>query len=94
MRGYRVLDEVGAKVGRVDEVWDDWLLVQVGRFGDVYTLVPAEIVVTAGGYAWVPCRIDRILATAPLARGGRPSERVERELKLHYGLPSVARARG
>jgi hypothetical protein len=94
MRGYRLLDEVGTKVGRVEEIWGDWLLVRLGYIADIFTIVPAQTAHVAGGYVWVPYRVDMIFAAAPLAKAGRPSERLERELRMHYGLRQLELARG
>jgi hypothetical protein len=93
MRGYRLLDEVGARVGRIHEVYGDWLLVCVGRFAEVHTLVPAEEAVVAGRHVWVPYRLDHMLSAAPLAQAGEPTERIAHELRIHYGLAPVL-ARG
>ena len=89
MRGYRLLDEVGAKVGVIEDHLGDWLVVRLGRIGEVHTLVPAADAVAAGGHVWVPYRLGRILEAVPLAAAGNePSPRIERELRMHYGLPA------
>ena len=86
---------IGFYRGTVGERMRHRDLSAVPGFGEVHKLVPAEATVAAGAYVWVPYRIDRMLQAVPLARTGEPpSERIARELRLHYGLRSPELARG
>ena len=86
MRGYWLLDEVGTKVGRIDEVYDHWLLVRLGRVTDRHVLVPRGDAVAAGAHAWVPYRLETIRAAAVAAGEGPPSGELESQLRRQYGL--------
>jgi hypothetical protein len=99
-RGFRVMDEVGSRVGRVAKVHGDpeagrplWLLVRIANADgrDTSTLVPAAEAVVAGRHVWVPYRREEMVAAAELAAASGPPEGMrERALCRHYGVETEA----
>jgi hypothetical protein len=93
--GYRVDDVYGARVGVVEDVYVDqdtdspcWLLTKMGRFSEVYSLIPIQDAVAGTGHVWIPYEKD-LVRRAPQIAGGMPvTQHVEATLCAHYGIMS------
>jgi hypothetical protein len=93
--GFRVDDVYGARVGTVEDVYVDqetdapcWLLTKMGRFSEVYALVPVRDAVAGAGHVWVPYEKD-LIRRAPQVSVGMPvSQAAESTLCAHYGVMS------
>ena len=94
--GFRVDDVYGARVGVVEDVYVDsetaapcWLLTKMGRFSEVYALVPVQDAVAGTGHVWVPYEKD-LIRRAPQVTGGEPvTQQTEATLCAHYGVMST-----
>ena len=94
--GYRVDDVYGARVGVVEDIYVDnetdtpcWLLTKMGRFSEVYALIPVQDAVAGAGHVWVPYEKD-LVRRAPQVTGGMPvTQRTEATLCAHYGVMST-----
>lgn len=94
--GFRVDDVYGARVGVVQDVYVDsetaapcWLLTKMGRFSEVYALVPVQDAVAGTGHVWVPYEKD-LIRRAPQVTGGEPvTQQTEATLCAHYGVMST-----
>jgi len=93
--GYRVDDVYGARVGVVEDVYVDqesdspcWLLTKMGRFSEVYSLIPLQDAVVGTGHVWIPYEKD-LVRRAPQVAGGMPvTQQAEASLCGHYGILS------
>ena len=93
--GYRVDDVYGARVGIVEDVYVDqetdtpcWFLTKMGRFSEVYALIPVQDAVAGTGHVWVPYEKD-LVRRAPQVRAGMPvTQQAEASLCAHYGVMS------
>lgn len=93
--GYRVDDVYGARVGIVEDVYVDhdtdapcWLLTKMGRFSEVYALIPIQDAVAGSGHVWVPYEKD-LIRRAPQVSVGMPvMQETEAALCSHYGVMS------
>jgi hypothetical protein len=93
--GYRVDDVYGARVGIVEDVYVDheadspcWLLTKMGRFSEVYALIPVQDAVAGAGHVWVPYEKD-LIRRAPQTAAGMPvTQQAEATLCRHYGVMS------
>ena len=93
--GFRVDDVYGARIGTVEDVYVDhetdapcWLLTKMGRFSEVYALLPLQDAVAGTGHVWVPYEKD-LIRRAPQVSVGMPvTQKMEATLCAHYGLVS------
>lgn len=94
--GFRVDDVYGARVGVVEDVYVDhetdapcWLLTKMGRFSEVYALIPVQDAVAGSGHVWVPYEKD-LIRRAPQITGGMPvTQQTEAALCAHFGVMST-----
>lgn len=93
-RGRTVLDSQGEKIGKVDELYHDqeggqpeWVLVNTGLFGTKKTFVPIKGASPTGEDVRVPVTKDQVKAAPRVAADQELSEREERQLFEHYGVP-------
>ena len=94
--GYRVDDVYGARVGVVTDVYVDnetdtpcWLLTKMGRFSDVYALIPVQDAVAGEGHVWVPYEKDLVRRAPHVAPGMPIPQQLEAFLCAHYGVMST-----
>ena len=93
--GFRVDDVYGARAGTVMDVYVDqdsdapcWLLTKMGRFSEIYSLIPVQDAVAGTGHVWVPYEKD-LIRRAPAVSAGMPvSQATELALCAHYGVMS------
>jgi PRC-barrel domain len=85
--GSRVDDVYGMTIGKIVDVWTDpaterprWLLLQGGRFGGHYTLVPFDDASGGQGDVWIPYDI----ATVRQAPTVVPNQPLEPELDARF----------
>ena len=91
--GSRIDDVYGMTIGKVVDVWIDdwsgkprWLLVQGGRFGGHYTLVPYEGASGGSEDVWVPYDIGTV-RQAPTVVPGKPLDsELDARLEAHYAV--------
>ena len=93
--GFRVDDVYGARVGVVEDVYVDhatdapcWLLTKMGRFSEVYALVPVQDAVAGSGHVWVPYEKDLIRRAPQFSVGMPVTQQAEATLCAHYGVMS------
>ena len=93
--GSRVDDVYGARVGVVEDIYVDhasdapcWLLTKMGRFSEVYALVPVQDAVAGTGHVWVPFEKDLIRRAPQFAVGMPVTQEAEAGLCAHYGVMS------
>jgi hypothetical protein len=93
--GFRVDDVSGARVGTVQDLYVDhesdqpyWLLTRMGRFTEVYALVPVQDAVAGNGHVWVPYEKDLVRRAPQVAVGMPVTQAIESTLCAHYGLMS------
>jgi hypothetical protein len=93
--GFRVDDVYGARVGTVEDVYVDqemdtpcWLLAKMGRFSEVYALIPLRDAVAGAGHVWVPYEKDLIRRAPAVAAGMPVTQQAEATLCSHYGVMS------
>jgi len=93
--GFRVDDVYGARVGVVEDVYVDhasdapcWLLTKMGRFSEVYALIPVQDAVAGSGHVWVPFEKDLIRRAPQFATGMPVTQDAEMSLCAHYGVMS------
>src|SRR5688572_896806 len=93
--GFRVDDVYGARIGTVEDVYVDhetdspcWLLTKMGRFSEVYALIPLTDAVAGTGHVWVPYEKDHIRRAPQVSVGMPVTQKAEAELCAHYGLMS------
>ena len=89
--GSRVDDVYGTTIGKVADVWTDektgrprWLLVQLGRFGGHYTLVPYAD--ASGGKAdvWIPYDGPTVRQAPAVIPGVHLSPELDASFASHY----------
>ena len=93
--GFRVDDVYGARVGTVEDVYVDhetdtpcWLLTKMGRFSEVYALIPLRDTVAGSGHVWVPYEKDLIRRAPQISVGMPVTQQSEATLCAHYGVMS------
>ncbi len=93
-RGRTVLDSQGEKIGKVDELYYDqeggqpeWALVNTGLFGTKKTFVPIKGASPTGEDVRVPVTKDQVKDAPRVEADQELSEREERQLFEHYGVP-------
>ena len=93
--GFRVDDVYGARVGTVEDIYVDqdsdtpcWLLTKMGRFSEVYALVPVQDAVAGAGHVWVPYEKDLVRRAPQVAVGMPVTQAIESTLCAHYGVMS------
>ena len=93
--GYRVDDVYGARIGVVEDVYVDqttdspcWLLTKMGRFSEVYALIPVQDAVAGSGHVWVPYEKDLIRRAPQFSVGMPVTQQAEVTLCAHYGVMS------
>ena len=93
--GFRVDDVYGARVGVVEDIYVDhdadtpcWLLTKMGRFTEVYALIPTQDAVAGAGHVWVPYEKDLIRRAPQVAVGMPVTQAIESTLCAHYGVMS------
>lgn len=58
--GWRVDDVYGARVGKLEDIYEDeagnavWALVRTARFNDQFVIVPLTDAVSGQGHVWIP----------------------------------------
>ncbi len=94
LEGLQVLDDQGAKVGKVSTVYLDvdnakpeWASVKTGMFGGHETLVPLVNASADGSELTVPYTKDTIKNAPHHDPAGELSNQQEAELFSHYGVP-------
>jgi uncharacterized protein (TIGR02271 family) len=93
-RGRTLVDESGAKIGKVDELYYDqeggqpeWALVSTGMFGTKKTFVPIRSATPTGEHLQVPVTKDQVKDAPRTESDQELSEDEERRLFAHYGVP-------
>ncbi len=94
LEGLQVLDNAGAKVGKVSTVFLDvedgkpeWAAVKTGMFGSHETLVPLVNATSADGELTVPYAKDMIKSAPHHDPAAELSNQQEADLFSHYGVP-------
>jgi sporulation protein YlmC with PRC-barrel domain len=94
VRGARMVDKEGAKVGDVEDVFLDrqtgrpaWAAVKTGLFGRKHTLVPiTDAFLNPNGEVQVPFSKDQVKEAPNIEPGQRLTPELEREMWEHYGI--------
>jgi hypothetical protein len=95
--GSRVDDVYGTTIGTVADVWVDeetrrprWLLLQSGRFGGRFTLIPYADASGGPADVWIP--YDRVtVRQAPAVTPGEPlTDQLDSEFSAHYAAAREA----
>ncbi len=93
LRGRTLVDRVGDRIGRIDELYDDaegdqpaWALVSTGRFGTERTFVPIGSASPAGEDLQVPIGRGAINDAPRIDTDQELSEPEERRLFDHYQI--------
>ena len=89
--GSRVDDVYGTTIGKVADVWTDeqsgrpqWLVLQGGRFGGHYTLVPFADASGGTNDVWIPYDRATVRGAPTVAPTGRLSGELRERFEEHY----------
>ena len=95
--GRDLLEQSGAKIGRVDQVLYDGpadgrlAVIRLGLLGTSWHFVPLDGARESGGGVMVPYSKEFIKQAPTVRSEGQPSERDLAELRSYYGIPARTR---
>jgi sporulation protein YlmC with PRC-barrel domain len=90
--GYRVTDNLGSGLGRLEDVWVDadtgdpaWLLIKEGRFGNGrHKLVPFGGSTAGGGQVWLPYERQTVRSSPEIGEQEILTASLGERLRAHY----------
>ena len=96
-RGDDLVDQEGAKIGTIDEIYLDadsgepeWALVTTGLFGNKRTFVPLAEATEEDGALKVPIAKDTVKGAPQIDPTGQLTKDEETGLYTHYGIEQPA----